>query len=113
MPPRTGRPPPRACGSCVETKRHLHTRNYERLPRLMRFENLTVGYKVSGVPRRPIPARDRSRLVPQRCGQIRERNMLKTASIAVGTLLVLSAAGAAWAETACEETHPRRDQVND
>jgi hypothetical protein len=39
--------------------------------------------------------------------------MLKTASIALGTLLVLSAAGTAWAETAWEETHPRRDQVND
>jgi hypothetical protein len=45
--------------------------------------------------------------------QFQERNMLKTASIAMGTLLALSTAGAAWAETAWEATHPRRDQVND
>ena len=39
--------------------------------------------------------------------------MLKTATIVMGTLLAMSIAGAASAETTWEKTHPRRDQVND
>jgi len=39
--------------------------------------------------------------------------MLKSATIVLGSLLVLSTTGAALAETAWEISHPRRDQVND
>lgn len=39
--------------------------------------------------------------------------MLKKTTIMIGTLLALSAAGGAMAETVWEKTHPRRDEVND
>ena len=39
--------------------------------------------------------------------------MLKTSVVAVTLLFAVSAAGAASADTAWENTHPRRDQVND
>lgn len=39
--------------------------------------------------------------------------MLKSTAIMIGTLLAISTAGTAVAETAWERTHPRRDEVND
>ena len=39
--------------------------------------------------------------------------MLHKTTIMIGTLLALSTAGGAMAETAWEKTHPRRDEVND
>jgi len=39
--------------------------------------------------------------------------MLKRTTLVIGTLLALSTATAALADTAWEKAHPRRDQVND